>query len=201
MEDTQLAVIQEKAANMERVVNAIKITTDGEYDAVADNIANVKKLQKYIEGEKARLVDPAKAIIEEAKAKYDPFITKCKEARAKLDTLALDYYNAKEKKRLEDEAKIAARVGEGKGHLKEETAAAQIEALPEVQKSVRTDSGQMIITKRPVMHIIDPSKVPDEFWIIDEVRLRQAAIALHKASQPMIAGVEVVLEAGTSARL
>lgn len=200
MEDTSLSVIREKAENMERVVNAIKITTDGEYEAVAENISNVKKLQKYIEGEMARLVDPAKAIIEEAKSKYSPFILKCKEARAKLDKLALDYYNDRERKRLEDEAKIAARVGEGKGHLKEDTAAAKIAALPEVQKAVRTDIGQVVITKRPVMHIVDESKVPDEFWIIDEVRLRQAALALHKAGQPMIAGVEVVLEAGTSAR-
>lgn len=195
-----LSVIEEKAAGMETMLAAVKITTDEEYDAVAEKIGNVKKFKKYVQDEMAKLVDPAKAIIEEAKSKYNPFIVQCDNARAKLDKLALDYYNAKEKKRLEDEAKIAARVGDGKGHIKVETAAAQIEKLPEVRKSVKTGSGSMTITKRPVMYIVDENLVPDEFWIVDEVKLRQAALALHKAGMTMIAGVKVEMEAGTNAR-
>src|SRR3990167_1978201 len=135
----EIAVVQEKTEGMEKMIEAFKITTDEELGLVADEIKKIKTLQKYIEQEKDKLVDPAKAIIAEAKDKYDPFIKKCQNAEIVLKERARAYMTQKEQKRIEDEKKIAARVE--KGTLKIETAVKKLEALPEAQNTVRSEQG------------------------------------------------------------
>ena len=186
----EIAVVQEKTEGMEKMIEAFKITTDEELGLVADEIKKIKTLQKYIEQEKDKLVDPAKAIIAEAKDKYDPFIKKCQNAEIVLKERARAYMTQKEQKRIEDEKKIAARVE--KGTLKIETAVKKLEALPEAQNTVRSEQGSALrMSKRKVAEITEPKLVPIEYWVIDEVRVRREALARDKEGIPQIPGVVI----------
>ena len=186
----EIAVVQEKTEGMEKMIEAFKITTDDELGLVADEIKKIKTLQKYIEQEKDKLVDPAKAIITEAKEKYDPFIKKCQNAEIVLKERAKAYMMQKEQKRIEDEKKIAARVE--KGTMKMETAVKKLEALPEAQNTVSSEQGSRLrMSKRKVAEITNPELIPPEFWIIDEVRVRREALARDKEGIPQIPGVVI----------
>lgn len=187
---TEIAVVQEKTEGMEKMVESFKITTDEELGLVADEIKKVKTLQKYIEQEKDKLVDPAKAIIAEAKEKYDPFIKKCQNAEIVLKERAKAYMTQKEQKRIEDEKKIAARVE--KGTMKPETAVKKLEALPEAQNTVSSESGSRLrMSKRKVAEIVEPKLIPAEYWVIDEVRVRREALARDKEGISQIPGVVI----------
>lgn len=188
--NNELAVIQQKTDSMEKELAIFNITNDDELNRVADEIKKFKTLKKYIEQEKDKLVDPAKAIIAEAKEKYDPFIKKCENAEIILKERAKKYMLAKEQKRIENEQKIAARVE--KGTLKAETAVRKLESLPEAQNTVRTDKGSALrMSKRKIAEIVDPELIPREFWIIDEVRVRREALGRDKEGLPQIPGVVI----------
>lgn len=188
--NNELAVIQQKTDSMEKELAMFNITNDDELNRVADEIKKFKTLKKYIEQEKDKLVDPAKAIIAEAKEKYDPFIKKCENAEIILKERAKKYMLAKEQKRIENEQKIAARVE--KGTLKAETAVKKLESLPEAQNTVRTDKGSALrMSKRKIAEIVDPELIPREFWIIDEVRVRREALGRDKEGLPQIPGVVI----------
>ena len=189
-----VAIVKAKTEGMDKEVTEFKVTDDAELDIVADKIKGVKTLQKFIEQEKDKFVAPAKAIIAEAKEKYDSYIDKCKDAVIILNGKAKTYMIAKENKKAEDEAKIAARVE--KGTLKPETAIKKLETLPETPKTVRTDNGSGLrMSKKKVAKIINPELVPKEYWVIDEVKVRREALDRDKKGEPQIPGVEIQEEA------
>jgi len=186
----ELEAVKAKAEDMQKMLDQFQVTNDEELGIVSDKIKHVKTLQKFIEEKKEKFVAPAKAIIAEAKETYDIYIKKCQNAEIVLKERAKKYMVEKEQKRKAEEDRIAARVE--KGTLKPETAVRKMEELPEAQKTVRTDTGSGLrLSKRRTAKIVDPGKVPDEFWIIDEVRVKREALERDKYGKDPIPGVEV----------
>lgn len=194
---TELAVAREKVKGMQAMIDASPVTNDEELGGVADKIKNVKMLLKFIEEKKEKFTEPAKAIIAEAKETYDPLIKECRNAEIVLKDRAGKYMLAKEKKQEKDQKKIADRVE--RGTMKTETAVKKLEAMPEVPNTVRTNQGSALrMAKRKVAKITDPSLIPDEFWVIDEVRVRREALEREKNNLPQIPGVVISEEANLS---
>jgi hypothetical protein len=190
------------------MLSQFQVTNDEELNVVSDRIKQVKSLQKFIEQEKDKFVAPAKAIIAEAKEKYDSYIKKCQNAAEVLNMRAKTFMLDKENKRKADEANIASKVESG--YIKPETAMKKLETLPDTPKTVRTDNNSGLqLRKRKVARIENPngqigyllalfneipqdlkSKViPAEYWIIDEIRVRREALDREKNGLPQIPGV------------
>lgn len=196
---TALAVVQEKMRGMRAQLAEITVTDDQSLAKVSDWVKLVKQLGKYIEQEKDKYVAPAKAIIEKAREQYDPMIAECKEAERTLKSKAQQFMEAREAERTRAAAKIEARVE--KGTMRVDTAIRKMEELPVSAKRVETEGGsQLQMQRRPVAKVTDPTLVPDEYWIIDEVRVRREAIERYKKGEPQVPGVEVVLEASIASR-
>jgi hypothetical protein len=193
-ESKDLVVVREKIKGMQDMLDSTQVTTDAELDGVADKIKSVKTLAKAIKQMKEKFTEPAKAIIAQAKEMYDAPLKQCLNAEDILKGRANKYMSEKEAKRIEEERKIAARVE--KGTMRTDTAMKKIEALPEVQQTVRTDTGAGLRqAKRKVAKIVNPELIPDEYWVIDEVRVRRDALARDKSNLPQIPGVEISEEA------
>ena len=189
-----LVVVKEKVKGMQAMIDSTFVTTDAELDGVADKIKSVKLLGKAIKQMKEKFTEPAKAIIAQAKDMYDAPLKQCLNAEEVLKGRANRYMSEKEAERRAAEAKIAARVE--KGTMRTDTAMKKIEALPETQQTVRTDTGAGLRqSKRRVAKISDPNLIPDEYWVIDEVRVRRDAIERDKQSLPQIPGMEIIEEA------
>lgn len=197
MENTkELEVVQEKIKGMQTMLEATPVTNDEELSVVADRVKQVKTLGAFIKQEKEKYTKPAKEIIANANERFDPFIKECQNAEIVLKQRAEKYMLEKEAKRKEDEEKIAARVE--RGTMKPETAIKKMEAMPEAQNTVRSDSGAGLrIIKRKTAVIKNPELVPDEYWIIDEVRLRKEALEKAKNGES-IPGV-IIEEVSTTA--
>ena len=178
---------------MKAMIESSVVTNDDELKSVADKIKNVKDLGKAIKAKKDKFCEPAKAIIAEAKETYDPLLKECENAEMILKQRAGTYMRAVETKRIEDENKIAHKVETG--YIKPETAMDKIDALGEAPKNVRTDNGSGLqMLKRKVAKIENPELVPDEYWVIDEIRVRKEALERAKNNQPGIPGVIIVEE-------
>jgi hypothetical protein len=163
------------------------VTNDAEYAEASDKTKKIKEIKNHLEELKAEFVKPAKDIIEKARARYDEKIKRCEMIEKIIKDGAKKYYIQKEDERKKKEDEIAKKLEEGK--IKTETAVRRIEKLPEVQKTVRTDESGLQVKKRRVPIIEDPSKIPHEFWEINEPMVRKAALARDKAGLPQIPGV------------
>jgi len=187
MDTKEIEIVKEKIKGMATMVLETKVTNDKEVAEVSDKIKNVKKLGKYIKEVKDRFVAPAKEIIEQAKQMYDIPIKECINAEFALKRKAEIYLEAKEEERKKAENNIVAKVESG--YIKAETAVKKLEALPEQKKTIATDSSALTMTKRKVMEISDASLIPDEYWVIDEVKLRKEALEKDKTGAEQIPGV------------
>lgn len=194
---TDVVSARKQIKGMREMVEASKVETDEELALVADKIKQVKTLAKVIKEKKEKFTEPAKAIMAEARETFDPLLRECENAELSLKGKAKTYMLAKEQKRIEEERRIAARVE--KGTMKEETAVRKIEAMPEVKNTVKTDNGSALrMAKRSVARIVNPELIPDEYWVIDEVRVRREALARYKANLEPIPGTEIIEETDLS---
>jgi len=192
-EVTEIVEVKQKIKGMREMVDNIKVTNDEELGEVADKIKGVKTLAKFVKQQKEKYTEPAKAIIAEARTMYDPMIKECQNAEIVLKGRANSYMSEKERLRIEKEKKIADRVE--RGTLKVETAMKKVEALPEISKTVKTDTGSKLQqAKRRVAKIVDPTLIPKEYWVVDEVRVRRDALLRDKSNMEPIPGVEIVEE-------
>lgn len=185
-----LTLAKKQIGAMQAMVEATAVTNDAELGEVADKIKKVKTLAKFVKEKKEKFTEPAKAIIAEARETYDPLLKACETAERQLKVKAGLYMTAKEEARRKEEARIAARVE--KGTMKPETAMRKMETITEAPKTVRTDTGSALrMAKRRVAKITDKNLIPDQYWVVDEVRVRQEALARDKAGLEQIPGVTV----------
>jgi vancomycin resistance protein YoaR len=190
VKDQDLVVVKEKLKGMQKMLDTTMVTSDNELNGVSDKIKGIKTLLKMIEQKKEKFTEPAKAIIAEARETYDPMIKECRNAEIVLKDRAKKYMDEKEAKRIADEKKLADKVESG--YMKPETAMKKMEDLPEAPKTVRTDTGSGLrMAKRKVAKIENPDLIPDEYWVIDEVRVRREALEREKNGLPQIPGVVI----------
>lgn len=183
-EEMDLQETQARVEQMQAMVNETKVENDQDLTAVGDKIKSIKEIAKFVKEEKEKYTKPAQAIINEARAKYVPYEKLCQEAETGLKMKVNQYMTKKEEERRKKEEAIAKRAE--KGTLKEETAVRKMEELGEEKKSVSTDNAQIQRRKVKEVVIVDTTKIPQEYWKIDEVKIRKVAL-----SGIEIPGVEV----------
>jgi hypothetical protein len=180
----QITAIKRQAMKAQEVVNQTTITNDDDLVAVADQINVIKRLKKEIRTEMEKYTKPAQAIINEARAKYLPLEKICDEAESQLKAKVAEYMDAQEAKRLKEEEKIVAKIEAGR--MKEETGIRKIEELGNEVRTIQTENTQLQRRKVRVAYIVNAEIVPQEYWIIDEVRVKRDALA-----GKLIPGVEI----------
>lgn len=175
------------------IFKSVKIKSDEDLAQVSDKVKELKTRLKMIEEKKEAFVGPAKLIIAEAKNIFDEAIAWFKNAEKELKGKASAYMLEKERINREKEAKIAKDLEAGK--IDTDKAISKLEKLPETSKSVNTGESKMQMRKIWNAYIVDPKQIPDEFWVIDESRVKREAKERHKNGLPQIPGVEMREEA------
>jgi len=159
-------------------MEAIKVTTPEELNAVAEHIAAVKQASKDVTAVRDKYIEPAKAIIEHAKSTFDPIIRRCAEIEAFLKGKAQDYMLAEKKRTDEAAAKEAAKVESG--YQKPETAAKKIAAIPEAQRVSKTEKSTLSMKMVKDYRIINEALIPEEYYKpreLDTAKIRKVALA------------------------
>lgn len=171
-----IQVVEEKIKGMKAMVANIEVTDDATLKLAAERANDIKTLKKFIEQTKEKYTAPAKEIIKQAKAQYEPYEEECDQAITTLKAKAGKYMDEVEAERRRKEESIAKRVESGR--LKNETAERKLEEIGNEQKTVKTESGAKLVRKvNRTVEITDRNLVPDEYWIIDEVKLRKVVLA------------------------
>lgn len=182
-------------------VAKVIIKSDDDLAAASQMLSDVKNLQKLITQEKKKALDPIKQTVEAIKGWFAPAEEKADAAESNLKRAMASYQDAKSAEIARKQESIAKRTEAGQ--LKPETAVRKMGEVGEAKTSVKTESGSATFSKVKKVRIVDRSKVPDEFWVIDEVAVRSHALVLSKSSGgigEVIPGVEVYEETVVSAK-
>lgn len=182
--------VKTKITKMQEAVATVDIT---DTIAVKTMAGNIKFMIDFLEGKKDALVEPAKAIIAEAKATFDPYITVCKDAKVMLTNRATAHVVEQQRLARIEEQKIADKAKKDAekvtadldaGKITEEKADAKLQTIDEKATDKMSEVSEVSKTHGGInvrmikkARITNPSLVPDEYWEINEVRVRQAALA------------------------
>ncbi len=166
----ELVIVKTQTTKAYEAVKELKIKSIEGLEVAKGFLNKLGLLKKLITEKKNKLINPAKAIIEEAKNLYLPFEERILEADGIVRQKMLDYNQVL---RIEEEKRRLALEEEAK---KKKTDEVKIEKAVEKVETVIEKLNWIPTRKNKVIKIIDESKVPDRYWILDMVAIRRDAI-------------------------
>lgn len=165
------------------ITKASKITIHTAEDMVkaTEVLSNLNRYADTVTEKKESITKPLNAALKAARQMFVPLETKLEDAIGGVRKAMITYQTEAVRKQKEEEAKIAARIGEGKGKIKIETAVEKLQNIEKAPEKIATDAGQVKFKTVKKFEITDISALPREFMVPNEVEIRKA----------MLAGIEV----------
>lgn len=134
-------------------------------------LSRLNKFNDSVVEEKEKVTKPLNEALKAERGRWKPVEEVCAEAVGIVRGKMSEYQTAEVKRAREEEAAIAARVGEGKGKLKVETAIRKMDAVEKAEDKVNTESGMVKFREDKVLLVTDVSIVPFEYFVLDERKL------------------------------
>lgn len=191
----------------EKTANELKITSAADVEAAVDTLGDIKKLQKSLKTKEDDAKKPFQETLNGIRDAYRPIKTNLEKAEATIKSKITTFRSAEAKKAEEKKAKIEARVGEGKGKLKVDTAINQISNVESSRSAshISTERSTMTVRKIKKLVITDEALIPREFLVVDTTAVRNAAFNIYNLKSQGVAvdqipGVNVVEEESIGAR-
>ncbi len=152
----------------------VVIKTDVELEQASEVLSQLNQYNDGLKAEKKKMTAPANDTLKAIKAFFAPIEDR---VVPKIDAIrgAMSAYQTEKANRTrEEEAKIASRIGEGKGKLKFETAVKQMGELDKPLEKVTTASGSLQFREDKKLKIVDASLIPREYLIVNESKVLEA---------------------------
>lgn len=166
-EKKEIARIEEQSNQMVERGKSIVIDSAETMQEATEILSQANKAYDAMKAKKDEVMRPILDAAAAERKRWKPLEDMFKEVIAHVRDEMSRYQTEQLKKKQEEDAKIAARVGSGKGKLKPETAIKKMEEN-HVDEKVETGSGQVSFKEKKQLKIVDAKKVPQEYWVIDE---------------------------------
>lgn len=185
MEKTEITVVEQKVENAVAISTKIRtIKNEAELESAAKFLTDVKKLIKWVTGEKEKITKPLNEALKVERARWAPLEEKAKDAETAVKK-AIAAYTVKQEAKQEKKAdKIAEDVASGK--ISDEKGLQKMENLGEVKTNVKTGEGTVAFkTVRKVRFEEVTELHPDTlstlarggYLVWDQVKARKDALA------------------------
>ena len=177
VEATDIKEVKTLVGRMQKAVESVDIGDGLAVKQIADSI---KKAKTFVTQKQNKLIEPAKAIIQEAKDTYGPFLDSCAVAEKTLKERVTQHVLEERKKEDEERRKIAEKEAKERAKIEADLAAGKInedkamEKLEKAQDKAITKMDSVQETKKSVggiktrmvkdYRIIDESQIPDRYW-------------------------------------
>jgi len=173
-DETSVSIIENEVSPIVATTQSIVIGSPEDMRNATEILSKLNVFNDRLIEDKERITKPLNAALKEIRAKYKPMEEKLGDAitviRDKMET----YQIAATRKLKEEQDKIAARIGEGKGKLKIETAVAKMDHLDVPEKNIEGDTGSVSFVTVKKFEVTDLSLVPIEYHLANEVAIRKA---------------------------
>lgn len=135
-------------------------------------LSELNKANDRIVAEKEKITKPLNEALKVERARWKPAETLLEGAITAIRSKMSAYQSAMIAKQREEEAKIASRIGEGKGKLKMETAIKKIDNVDKPEDKVKTDEGSVTFKTVKKFRIIKIDRIPRVFMMPDEKKIQ-----------------------------
>ena len=167
-----VAIVESEVSPLVREAQSIIITSPKDMSAAVSFLSKLNVQLDRITTEKEKVTKPLNEALKAERGRWKPLETVLESAIASVRTVITRYQTEESKRAAESAAKIAARVGEGKGHLKAETAIKKLSEIDKPEERVATDEGTVKFREVQKFAVEDMSKLPIEYHLADEVKIR-----------------------------
>lgn len=165
--EIQLTHIEEQTTKCLSLGQSIIITSQETYDIALEYGKKVSKLLKIIDEDEKKITKPINDSLKMIRDKYRPYKEQVEAVKKDVSGKMSAYIRQEdEKKRIEAE-RIAKRIE--KGTMREDTA---INKLAVAEETKTQTNGSM--TSVLVLTVLDKSKIPVEYMIVDESKIKDA---------------------------
>lgn len=176
--DKEIVVVKQQSSKALTAATDLVVATEEDYKVAGELRAKIKQVGKLIKEKKESVSRPLLDALNNFRDLFKPIEQSQKQAEELVDSKMLTFYKEQQCKREEEKLKIAQKVETG--YIKPETAIKKMENLTEAPQAVKSEVGTTFVKKIPSMRIVDEKLIPDEYWVIDMVKLRQAVVRERK---------------------
>jgi hypothetical protein len=166
--------MQKRVNTLASQVESMQVSNTAEMKVATVVLSNLNKYGDSVKEQKEKLAKPINESLRNIRDMFRPLETVYTGAIEMLRTKMQVYQTAEVARVREEEAKIAARVKEGRGNLSIDTAVKKIEAIETVDKTVNTDVGTVQFVETKLFEVVDLSKVPIQYHLPNETEIRKA---------------------------
>lgn len=167
----EIQVLEKKAIPLAEQAESFVITNKDDMTGATVLLSELNKYHDSVVEKREEVTKPLNLALKNARAMFDPIEKPLAQAIKTLRVTISIYQTNELRKAQEEEEKIAARIGEGKGKLKIETAMAKIDDVEKPDTLVQTQSGSLTFRKDKALEIVNADLIPKEYWLIDEKRI------------------------------
>src|SRR3990167_3914142 len=179
----ELAVIKTQVSKAVITAQQLQIKTKEELEGATSILSKIKAVGRLIQEKKESITKPLNEALKNARDLFRPLEAQWSEAEGIVKQKMVAFQISEEKKVEKKEEKIAEKVDTGK--ISFEQAATKIEKIERPENQVGNTTFKTI--KKVVIE--DATKLPREYLIPDEVKIRKDALAGIE-----IAGVKIIEE-------
>lgn len=153
---------------------SIFVKSDADMKVATEALSQVNKYADMVEEKREAITKPLNLALKAARGLFKPLEERLEASIDHIRGEMSRYQTEKVRLAREEEAKIAARVGEGKGKLKMDTAIRKIGEVEKPADEVVADSGVVTFMEVQKFEVMDITLVPKEYLVVDEVKVRAA---------------------------
>lgn len=157
------------------------VETESEYTTATEILLKIKEVSRLAEEEKDKVLKPAKQIVKAETARWKPIELLFEQINNIVRPKMKAYLDAKEAKAMAELAALNKKVASGVIKREETIARKEEEIYSSVpQKTVYTGQGASAARKVATLVVTDINLIPDEYWVVDMVKLRKDVVSLEK---------------------
>lgn len=164
----EIEVLNQEISPVFKLAQGLIIEDEEGMGIATELLSKLNQFGDRMKEEREKVTKPLNEALEAERARWRPIDETNKTAISIVRGKMSLYQTEQVEKQRKEEARIAARVGEGKGKLKVETAVKKIENLKQVDNKVSSSSGSVKFREDKILKITDETKIPREYLIVDE---------------------------------
>lgn len=190
------------------LVKSIVITDEETAKGASELLSIIKRKGKRLKEMRLEYTKPLRDQVSEANNFFKVYEEGFEDMEKSLKSVVGEWLREVERKAREDQAKREQeelkRIEEAKASGDNTDESTEITPVSEAPKgNIRTGSGLVSTQKRWTFEIVDPSKVPDKYKVVDSVSIRNAIRLAHKDDDKInleIPGIKIYQDINVSVR-
>lgn len=170
-EEKSITVIEKEVSPIVSKAQALLVNDQKSMVVATEMREKLKFVLKGLTVDKEKVTKPLNEALREVRLRYKPLEDQLNMAIEAINSKMSTHQTEAIRKQKEEEAKIASRVGEGRGKIGIETAIKKIENVEKPATHISTVAGGARFRTDKILKIVDESKIPRDYLIPDKTRI------------------------------